>query len=399
MTRASTENGTKSSVVIWIACLAYIIGFAAFYLEASSIRYVIYLLPFLLFTALFCERNPQLYRPAEIFFLIYVSIGLMGLFIMGIQNISYFLSEYVIISLIALCFVPAISASRNHIRFIFFFSVTWLVFAFFADNKSLRIFSIMQNAIPDQNAYDHALGLLTPIFSVFFAAVGGKIEFILAFVMTILAGKRIAMLGMLVGIISFFLFNRIVYFKKRETRFLFLLMGLAAINVAAVNLTSLAEYTHSELRLEANIEQIMMGRYLIGNEINGFLVNRSWLESIMGSGPGSAAMVASAATNGVLTLNHNDWVKILVDYGILGSILITTFMAFIFSSSRMSMSIALTSAVIMMTDNVLIYLYYQFPIVLILAYARLRKFQETGIRQYRPPPQRNVSAAGAPLAV
>lgn len=348
-----------------------------------------YFLPFVLVAAIFYGSRPTSYRPAEIFFLIYVVIGLLGLLI-G-QKTDYFLNEYVITSLIALCFVPSICASRNQIRLLFLFSATSLFFFYLAENKGIRLFAMPQGIATDPNAFDHPMGLLAPIYSVFFFAAGGKIEFILALFMNVLGGKRIALLGMLVGIISISFFNRIALFEKRDARFLILLLGLAAINVASVNVTSMLGYAHSELRLNADIEEIMLGRYAIGNEISRVLENRSWLESIIGSGAGSASMVASTVSRGTITQAHNDWVKIVVDYGILGSSLITVFMALIFSSSRMGMSIALVSAVIMITDNVLVYVFYQFPIVLMLAYARLHKFQETG---YRPPPQRSAIAAG-----
>ena len=340
---------------------------------------MIYLLPFLLVAALFYERRPASYRPAELFFLIYVLIGLLGLLI-GIENTAVYLNEYIITSLVALCFVPLIGASRNQIRLLFLFSAACLFFYYFAENKAVRLFAMPQGVATDPNAFDHPLGLVAPIYSVFFFAVGGKIEFILALVMNVLGGKRIALLAMLVGIISIFVFNRIALFEKRDVRFLVLLVGLVAINVAAVNFTSIVEYAYSELRLDANIEEIMLGRYAIGNEISRVLENRSWLESIIGSGPGSASIVASSVSGGTITQAHNDWAKIVIDYGILGSSVITVFMALIFSSSRMSMSIALVSAVIMTTDNVLIYVFYQFPIVLMLAYARLHKFQGAGMR-------------------
>jgi hypothetical protein len=105
---------------------------------------------------------------------------------------------------------------------------------------------------------------------------------------------------------------------------------------------------------------------------------RPFAESIFGSGPGSADRFASIVSGGVLTQPHNDWMKILYDYGIVGSLVMTTFLALMFSTSAIAAVIALTSAIMMCTDNVLIYLFYQFPAVLMVAYAGLQDASARG---------------------
>jgi hypothetical protein len=116
----------------------------------------------------------------------------------------------------------------------------------------------------------------------------------------------------------------------------------------------------------------MLGRYAIGAEMTHVIENRSLMQSLVGFGPGSANALATLISGGGLGEPHNDWLKILYDYGMLGSILITVFLALVFSSSRIAAVIALTSATIMATDNVAIYLYYQIPIVLMVAYSAKR---------------------------
>jgi len=113
----------------------------------------------------------------------------------------------------------------------------------------------------------------------------------------------------------------------------------------------------------------MLGRHAIGVEMTRAIDSRSVVDSLIGAGPGCADAVASIVSRDTLTLPHNDWLKLLYDYGILGSLIITMFMALIFSSSKLGAIIALTNATIMITDNVQMYLYYQFPIVLMVAFS------------------------------
>jgi hypothetical protein len=62
----------------------------------------------------------------------------------------------------------------------------------------------------------------------------------------------------------------------------------------------------------------------------------------------------------------------------LGSIAITAFIALVFSTSATGAVIAIASAILMMTDNVVMYLYYQLPIVLMVGYSALRESRAQG---------------------
>jgi hypothetical protein len=54
--------------------------------------------------------------------------------------------------------------------------------------------------------------------------------------------------------------------------------------------------------------------------------------------------------------------------------MIMMFMSLVFSSSKCGAVVALANATIMVTDNVEMYLYYQVPIVLMLAFSANRVF-------------------------
>ena len=141
----------------------------------------------------------------------------------------------------------------------------------------------------------------------------------------------------------------------------------------------ITQYSYESLRMTVPIEEIMLGRYAIGSEMTRAIDNRSPVESLIGFGPGGADALATLVSAGTLKEPHNDWLKILYDYGILGSIAITAFIALVFSTSATGAVIAIANAILMTTDNVLIYLYYQFPIVLMVGYSALResRAQET----------------------
>ena len=376
--RASTENRVTNTVigqyVVWLACGLYVLAFLDYTFNLKSIRYIIYVVPLILIGSLFFERSPKSNAPAEAYLLVYIAMGVIAYFI-GIQNLLYFTNEFLIMALVGLCFIPYLTVTRTQIRFIFFASAALLFLSYSLSGQGgIGFLEMFQTGgiTPSETAFDdNSGGLIAPIYTVFFFAVRGKIEFVMAVIMTLLGGKRIALLAILVGVVSCYVFRTFEFLQKRETRFLVLLTALAAINIVAVHQSAIAEYLHSRLRPEAHIEEIMLGRHAFGVQIDHAMEDRSWLQSALGSGPGAATLVARFVSNGELKEVHNDWLKLVFDYGFVGSALITIFMALIFSSSRTAPAIAMTSAVIMMTDNVTIYLFYQIPVAFIVAYSRL----------------------------
>jgi hypothetical protein len=140
----------------------------------------------------------------------------------------------------------------------------------------------------------------------------------------------------------------------------------------------ISQYTYESLRMSVPIEEIMLGRYAIGSEMTRVIDSRSSVESLIGFGPGAGDALATRVSAGTLKEPHNDWLKILYDYGILGSIAITAFIAVVFSTSAVGAVIAIASAILMTTDNVVMYLYYQFPIVLMVGYSALRESRAQG---------------------
>jgi len=295
---------------------------------------------------------------------------------MGVTDTGSFLNDFIIMVLIVVSFVPAINVKRKHIRIVFFCSLAFFALVFFAAAHEVRLFEILESGTGSglEKGYDNNQGgLVGPIYAVFFYATGAWPEFLLALVMSLLGGKRIGVIAILVGLVALFLFRRAAALKEKRNRFIALLVGLAVINIAASNLLSISEYLYQTLHITVHIEEIMLGRHAIAVEMAHNIDSRPLVASLIGYGPGSANALATLVSDGTLSEPHNDWLKILYDYGILGSSIITIFIALVFSSSTTGAVIALTNAIMMTTDNVVIYLYYQFPIVLMLAYSAMRE--------------------------
>lgn len=374
---------SSSHFVVSVACGTYLAGYAGYCFfcqeggcadTLGSLRYLVYAVPPLLLASLMLQRACN--KPAIAFFLAYLVLASVSHFI-GMQGGEFFLRNFTIISLTIACFIPVTDISASQIRAIFICSLIYMILAFcLAGGTSIRLFHILDDltgSAVDQGYDNNQGGVVGPIYAVFFYAIGAKLQFLLAVVMSLLGGKRIGIVAILVGVLATVLFRNVKALKRRRNRFLALLGALGIINIVASNLTSISEYEYRSMRMSVSIDEVMLGRYEIGSEMNRAMNTRPLVESLIGSGTGSGDALAWTASDGILDQPHNDWLKILYEYGIVGSFIITTFMALIFSTSATGAVIAIGMATMMSTDNVLIYLYYQFPIVLMVGYSALRE--------------------------
>ena len=383
MTATSVADQALNRFVVSIACAVYLVGYAGYCFAESlgSLRYVVYAVPPILVASLMLQRTPTSNKAAMVFFLTYLSLAPLG-YLIGVKDTDFFFNNFIIMVLIIVSFVPTINVGVEHIRVVFLCSVVYFVLAYsLTEHGGVRLFQILESGTGSglEDGYDnHQGGLLGPIYAVFLYAIGAKIQFLLALVMSLLGGKRIGVVAILVGLASIFLFRKAAALKKRRNRFIFLLATLGVINVAGSNMFYLSQYTYESLSMSVPIEEIMLGRYAIGSEMTRAIESRSPVESLIGFGPGGADGLATLVSAGTLKEPHNDWLKILYDYGILGSIAITAFIALVFSTSATGAVIAIASAILMTTDNVVMYFFYQFPIVLMVGYSALRESRVQG---------------------
>lgn len=361
-----------SRLAVSVASVAYLVGYLGygFQQQLDVTRYLVYAIPGLLVGSLLLQSTPKINEPAVGYVISYLTLTFVSC-LAGTVDMWHFWNDVLIMTMIGLCFVPSIYVGADQIRTMFLgtlacFLLKWLL----TDHSGIRILELLATGTGSAlggGFDDHQGGVNSAIFAVFFYAVGAKVQFALALILTVLGGKRVSILAVAIGLASIFFFRRFGAFERRRDRFFGLLVGLATINILALNLDGIMGYAHWALDIKVDIETIMLGRHKIASEMVRVIEDRSLFELLFGSGPGSASAFAWLVSAGGLVLPHNDWLKLLYNHGILGSTIFTLFMALVFSSSIPAAVIALTSAVIMSTDNVIIYLYYQFPMAMMVA--------------------------------
>jgi hypothetical protein len=377
--RSVTEEDARGKALSF-ACAAYLVGYAGYCFQDSvgSLRYFTYTAPLILFVTLALQREPIGNSAAIVFLLIYSTTSGVR-YVAEARGDNLFLANTIVITLSVMACAAASNVGMRHIRAVFLCSLVYFAVAYWlAAPGEIRLYRIFQNQTGSgvESGFDNNEGgLLGPIYAVFFYGVSAKALFALALVESILGGKRIGIVAIIVGIISLSIFQRIPTLRNWRNRFLILLCALTFVNVLGCNLSVLSEQLYGATDTRVSLEEVMLGRHAIGVAMTNVLANRPLTTSLLGAGAGSADALALLVTDGTLAEPHNDWLKIVFDYGIIGSVVMTVFFAAVFSASKVGAAIAVANAVVMTTDNVLIYIYYQFPIALMAAWSASRELR------------------------
>lgn len=377
MTTASVAvraDRASSRYVVSIVCGVYLAGYAGYcFVDTLGVlRYLVYAVPFLLLASLLVQRTPAVNAAAVAYLVGYLVLALVS-YASGMRDEEFMSRNVVIVALIIICFIPVLGVGEEQIRALFYCSLVYLLLAWvLAESRDIRLLQILTNGTGSafEAGYDNDQGgLLGPIYAVFFYAIGAKLQFLLALAMSLVGGKRVGVIAIVAGLLAAVVFQHVAGLRTRRSRFGALLVALLAINLVASSLASVTERAYRLLNIEVSIEEVMLGRHAIGAEMERAMEVRPLVETLFGSGPGTADALATLASGGTLEEPHNDWMKIRLDYGIVGSLVITIFMALVFSTSATAAVVVIASATMMSTDNTFVYLFYQFPVALMVAWS------------------------------
>lgn len=194
--------------------------------------------------------------------------------------------------------------------------------------------------------------IFAPIALFYYFNGNNKVSFIF-FILTIVGSKRIALLGLIFGYIYLFIAKR-GGFRSKSMRvpmiFLFMVIGFYAINILPI-----ANLIIETLDINMSVNQFTQGRAVMSYALNEELNNRPILGSIFGSGPGTSDIIAQQASSGLLNLPHNDFLKIIIDYGYFGFTVISILLSVIFSRTHLGVGLFLFLIVCYISDNLLVY--------------------------------------------
>lgn len=110
---------------------------------------------------------------------------------------------------------------------------------------------------------------------------------------------------------------------------------------------------------------ISLGRWQLAIVLWDHIQSQNFTNIIIGFGPAAAEKIIELSGS-LLTHPHNDWLKLLFDYGIVGFIGAHVIFFIIHARNSFGTMVYVYTAILMMTDNVLIYIFYFVFVFLLL---------------------------------
>lgn len=368
---ASPHRSDKalSAKIVSIALAFYLVGYlgTAQSEALGPLKYLIYVAPIALALTLLLPSVTALNTPGVLLLLGYLAWTILFVAAGGTVDTS----EVTIIVLVILSLVPLPPLRQRYVAIMFLGSFAVMLASIaLSPNSSLRLLEMFRAGTGSGmvEAYNSNEGLLGPIYAVFFYAVGSKILFLLSVVMSVFGGKRIGLLALLAGFGFLFTATITKRFNSQRSRSVLLAIVFTVVSATAVNLTAISDWAHTSFDAVPDIEEIMLGRHKVGAALSEDISRRSLNRWLFGAGPGAAEQEVVRATDGANRLPHNDWLKVYYDYGAIGLGFVILMFSWLFSSSRTAVALAIVTAVIMATDNVLVYVMYFFPLAVMLAF-------------------------------
>lgn len=176
----------------------------------------------------------------------------------------------------------------------------------------------------------------------------------LAAIILFITFKRIAFVGVFAGLAMMAAFAALG--RTNIPRFA-ALAGVILASLLALFMQDIFSLAADILNMEdMSADSVSLGRAKFAQALWNELANAGAGQRLLGFGPGAADRFLLVMGHG--DNPHNDWLKILFDYGLVGFVVMHGVLYLIFSSSRWGRIFYVYTAILMITDNVLIYMFY-----------------------------------------
>ena len=218
---------------------------------------------------------------------------------------------------------------------------------------------LLQSAAPTESVRAFGFGVL----AIFFLARRQLLGAGLCFVLAVLGGKRIVLLGLLVAVPVALVAPS--SFQDRKRRAVFALLAVALNIMAALSLRNLDEWGIAD-RIQAmtlqSADAVLMGRA----RLFAIVADRLPSAPVLGAGLGRITDVLESE-RAWLTNTHSDVLKHFIE---LGPVMFAAWIGCFYWTSRRKGMLALTMFmnVLFLSDNVSIYFDVMFPFYLAVAY-------------------------------
>lgn len=331
-------------------------------LDNGAARLLLYVLPalILLIFAIFLRGRVPLERNGVFGFLIYLLISSLAV----IYNSSFgwfSIRDMLIIGGYLSVFIVLFSAPRIAADAVLVFCVIGTISAALFQGISSN-FSILNPQ--GEQLLESVVSFPAGMVMLYYIGQRQWWRGLLAFVLFVLAFKRIAFLG--VGCVlglelaMYFLFRRHV----GQIVSTLIVVAISIIALYSVQIFELMATLRNEIGTSGNA--VSLGRSDIAVRLWDLIDQAKFGHSLFGFGPGAADEVLHVSADILISNPHNDWLKIVFDYGFIGFVGMHVVLRLIHPNTNLGNTLYIYLTILMTTGNPLIYTYYFVTLFLIV---------------------------------
>lgn len=342
----SSAAVTVAVLVVWTAA------------DGEQAKYILYTLPFALFLlhVLLRDFSLQIHRQGCIALGAYSLVALLSL----LHNRSlgpYGIRDLAIIWSYLLIFTLHSSIPRGTVALAAVGLSACLAIEAARDGFHLSI-----NLLTSEGIVESGLAFPLGIIVLYYLHEKRWLAAAIVFVLFFAASKRIAFVGALAALA----FDPILHTLglHRHARWIAAAL-VAAGSIVGLFTMQIFEWGADFIQRDGtSASDISLGRFDFARVLWEAINEGSLGDLLFGFGPGAADATVVAA--GFVENPHNDWLKVFFDYGIAGFVAMQVAFFCLFSNSAFRRLIYIYTAILMITDNTLIYMFHQVIIFLVV---------------------------------
>lgn len=352
---------THAYVLVLIFGMFFVLLFVP---GGSKFRHIIYTLPFLslvLAITLADRGRLLLHKPFAVACLAFGAATFMSIIVNA--NASFEVIRNVLIVLGSMMiFLPQFRVLPQAVKLLVgIFALSMACSAVF------KGVSANADLVGSQGVLEHPAAFPLGILTLYFWRMKSYKWSALSFVLCFLAFKRIALLALLVSLAVDFITRLVSHSeaglrRKTAVAALLVLIGSAAL---AFSFDEVIVFVIRTFDIDMSANQFSLGRYFYALLVDHHMAAQGEIQWLFGNGPGFADTLITLEEQSEGRL-HNDYKKILLEYGVVGSVIFFAALYRLYGTNRDGYLILVNIALIYVTDNAFQFIYYYFTCFMVL---------------------------------
>jgi hypothetical protein len=352
---AIRRDVAHAAALVGAFCPLLILGLFA---EGAG-RYALYAMPplSLLLAMILADRGRLAFdRKFAIAIACYGVVALVAV-ISGGRLDFFAIRDMILVSGSLAIFLPHFKVSELHVKGLFLVFVAALA-AMAAGGKPINVAFDIEGS---QGIFENQFAFCFGVLAIFFFARRRWVWFLASMAVLLVSFKRITILAALVVLaasVAIAIANPTESMRRR--------VWLAAVLVLTVFCLLFAMFFSVWATLIAahfgyggSVDAFTMGRMQLNAFVDEQAGEDGLFATLFGHGPGATIKMIVAGAGFEAPL-HNDYKKIIIDYGWIGGSVILLAFIRLFSNSSWALQIMAYTAILFISDNVFVYMYYYF---------------------------------------